>query len=445
MRHNLSLCVATLFAAAWGLAPSARALPSYARQTGLPCSGCHTTPPELNAGGRQFKLMGYVDRAKGNDIIAEASKRNAGLRLLASLPLSAFLEASLTSTKAPQAGTQNGNFEFPQDIAIFLAGAWSAHIGSFLQVTYDGQSDTIGIDNTDIRYANKTQVAGKELVYGFMLNNNPTVEDLWNSTPAWGYPFIANDSAPSPTAAAIINGSLAQDVAGIGAYTMWDQHLYVAGTLYRSDHVGTAQPTNGQGSTINIRGTAPYWRVAWQQSGRKDNLEIGAYGIHVKSTPGAVTGAEDSYTDFGPDLQYDHTFGRDVLSVRGTYIRENEAYVASAANGAAEPGPHHLNTGNANVEYHVGNRYSGAFGWFMTEGTTDVLLYPKGAISGSANGDPRSAGYIANLSYWPLQNLDLAVQYTGYTRFNGGTTDYDGAGRNASDNNTVYILARFLF
>jgi hypothetical protein len=131
--------------------------------------------------------------------------------------------------------------------------------------------------------------------------------------------------------------------------------------------------------------------------------------------------------------------------VRGTYIRENEAYVASAANGAAEPGPHHLNTGNANVEYHVGNRYSGAFGWFMTEGTTDVLLYPKGAISGSANGDPRSAGYIANLSYWPLQNLDLAVQYTGYTRFNGGTTDYDDAGRNASDNNTVYILARFLF
>jgi hypothetical protein len=72
-------------------------------------------------------------------------------------------------------------------------------------------------------------------------------------------------------------------------------------------------------------------------------------------------------------------------------------------------------------------------------------LYPQSAVSGSANGDPRSAGYIANISYWPLQNVDLALQYTGYTRFNGGSTNYDGAGRNASDNNTTYLLVRFIF
>ena len=34
-------------------------------------------------------------------------------------------------------------------------------------------------------------------------------------------------------------------------------------------------------------------------------------------------------------------------------------------------------------------------------------------MTGNANGDPRSAGYIANLSYWPWQNLQLAAQYTG--------------------------------
>ncbi len=445
MRGTKSLCAVTLFAVCWGLGPKAMALPSYARQTGLPCSGCHTTPPELNAGGRQFKLMGYVDRAKKDDIISEAGHRNAGLQLLGTLPLSAFLEASLTSTKSPQPGTQNGNFEFPQDIALFFAGAWSEHIGSFVQLTYDGQSDTIGIDNTDIRYANKVEVGGKDWVYGVMLNNNPTVEDLWNTTPAWGYPFVANDSAPGPAAAAVINGQLGLDVAGIGAYTMYDNHLYAAGTLYRSDHIGTPQPTDGSGAAYNIRGTAPYWRVAWQQTGAKDFLEVGAYGLHMKSTPGAVTGAEDTYTDFGPDLQYDHTFRRDVLSVRGTYIRENSSLDASYAAGSAVQTAHHLNTGNANVEYHMGNRYTGAFGWFMTEGTTDALLYPQAPISGSANGDPRSAGYIANVSYWPFQNLDLAVQYTGYTRFNGGVNDYDAAGRNASDNNTVYLVARFLF
>ncbi len=443
--RNSFLAVSVLLLVFSGLMPNAVALPSYARQTGLPCSGCHYTPPELNAAGRLFKLMGYIDKVKNTDIVAESGGRRSGLDLLASLPLGAWFETSLTSTKAPQSGTQNGNFEFPQDISLFLAGAWTTHVGSFFQVTYDAQDDHFSIDNTDIRYANKAQVGGKDLVYGLTLNNNPTVEDLWNGTPAWGFPFILSDSAPTPTAAPLIGGSLAQDVAGVGAYTMWDQHLYFAGSVYRSDHIGTPQPTNGQGATINIRGVAPYWRLAWQQNGRKDNFEIGTYGIHVKSTPGAVTGLEDSYTDFGPDVQYDHTLGRDVISVRGSYLRENSALVASLANGAVSQSAHHLDSGNLNAEYHFGNRYSANAGWFMTSGTPDLLLYPQTAITGNLNGDPRSAGYIANFSYWPMQNLDLAAQYTAYTRFNGGSTNYDGANRNASDNNTLYLLARFVF
>jgi hypothetical protein len=390
--------------------------------------------------------MGYIDRAKGPDITSEPSRHNAGLDLLASLPLSVMLETSLSGTKSPQPTTQNWNFEFPQDISLFLAGAWAEHLGSFLQITYSAQDDHFGMDNTDIRYANKRQLDGKELVYGLTLNNNPTIEDLWNSTPGWGYPFIASDSVPNPTAKPIIDGALGQDVAGIGGYTMWNQHLYAVGTLYRSDHIGSSQPTNGAGASYNIRGVAPYWRVAWQQNGAKDNLEIGAYGIHMQSTPGAITGPEDGYTDFGPDVQYDLTIHRkDVLSLRGSFVRENSSLVASDANGTANQIAHHLNSGNANVEYHLGNRYSGAFGWFMTTGTTDSFFYSQSPLSGSLNGSPRSAGYSANLSYWPLQNVDLAVQYTGYTRFNGAANNYDGAGRNASDNNTVYLLARFLF
>jgi hypothetical protein len=444
MRRNISLCVFVFIAGCWGLAPGAKALPSYARQTGLPCSGCHTTPPELNASGRLFKLLAYSDRSE-NSITAPSDKRRSGLNMLEFLPLSAFLETSLTSTKAPQPGTQNWNFEFPQDISLYLAGAWATHLGSFMQITYNMQDDHFSIDNTDIRYADKTKLSGKELDYGLTLNNNPTVEDLWNSTPAWGFPFIAPDSVPTPAASPVINGLLGVDVAGLGAFAMWDQHLYFAGTLYRSDHVDDTQPTTGQCCNYNIRGVAPYWRLAWQQNGRTANLEVGAYGIHMKSTPGAVTGPEDSYTNFGPDIQYDRTFGKDVLSVRGSYVRENSALVASADNGNANPGPHHLNASNANVEYHVGNRYSGTFGWFLTNGTTDINLYPQAAVTGSANGNPRCAGIMANVSYWPVQNLDLAVQYTDYTRFNGGTTNYDDAGRNASDNNTVYLLARFVF
>jgi hypothetical protein len=170
------------------------------------------------------------------------------------------------------------------------------------------------------------------------------------------------------------------------------------------------------------------------------------YGMHMRSTPKGITGLENSYTDWAFDTQIDRTlFRKDVLSFRATYIRENSDLLASLAAGAAAQGPHHLNTLLANTEFHFGNRYTGTFGWFDTGGTADPVLYAPASVSGSANGDPRGAGYIANFSYWPWQNLLLAAQYTGYTRFNGGAANYDGSGRNASANNTIYLDAKFIF
>jgi hypothetical protein len=444
--------------------PKAEAVPSYARQTGLACSGCHYTPPELNPAGRRFKLLGYVDRADETKVVkADGGKKRAALDLLASLPLSVMLDASFTSTKSPvpafQNGTptgtsQNGSVEFPQDISLFLSGAWTSHIGSFLQVTYDTQDDHFSMDNTDIRFARTTKLGGKELVYGLDLNNNPTVEDLWNSTPAWAYPWIASDFAPTPNASAIINGGLAQDVGGFGAYGMWNNHLYLDLAIYRSDHVGTGQPNTGAGAGVNIRGVAPYWRLAWQQLTGKTQYEVGTYGMHMRSTPGAITNpdgssfpVQDSYTDWAVDTQIDRTlFRTDVLSFRATYIRENNDLLGSLSQGLVSQGSHRLNTVLANVEYHLGNKYTGTLGWFNTTGTSDPTLYPPSVqLTGNFNGDPRGAGYIANFTYWPWQNLLLGLQYTGYTRFNGASTNYDGFGRNANANNTIYLDAKIIF
>jgi hypothetical protein len=445
--------------------PEVEAVPSYARQTGLPCSGCHYTPPELNPAGRRFKLLGYVDRADETKVVkTDGDKKRAALDLLASLPLSVMFETSFTSTKSPVPSvatnptpppaftltpTQNGTFEFPQDVSLYLAGAWTSHIGSFLQVTYDYQSSSFGADNTDVRYANKTNLSGKELIYGLDFNNNPTVEDLWNTVPAWGFPWVESDFAPLPVGTPIINGALGQDVAGFGGYGMWNNHLYLNTELYRSDHLGSPQPNPAAGFTYNIRGLAPYWRVAWQELTGQTQYEIGGYGMHMRSTPNGLTGfdgLQDEYTDWALDTQIDRSlFRKDVLSFRATYIRENSDLLASFITGAVAQGPHHLNTVFANAEYHFGNRYTGTFGWFDTSGTPDTTLYSPTPVTGSANSNPRSAGYIANVSYWPWQNLQLAAQYTGYTRFNGGSTNYDGFGRNASANDTVYLVMRVLF
>ena len=60
--------------------PCVIAVPSFARQTGLACNGCHYTPPELNPAGRRFKLTGYVDRGDDTKVIkTEGGKKSSAL------------------------------------------------------------------------------------------------------------------------------------------------------------------------------------------------------------------------------------------------------------------------------------------------------------------------------------------------------------------------------
>src|ERR1700738_285834 len=44
----------------FGSPPPAKALPSFARQTGQPCGACHTDFPALTPFGRRFKIGGYT-------------------------------------------------------------------------------------------------------------------------------------------------------------------------------------------------------------------------------------------------------------------------------------------------------------------------------------------------------------------------------------------------
>jgi hypothetical protein len=63
----------------------------------------------------------------------------------------------------------------------------------------------------------------------------------------------------------------------------------------------------------------------------------------------------------------------------------------------------------------------------------------------SANGSPDTRGWVAELNYLPWLNVKLTAQYTAYSKFNGAGTNYDGVGRNASDNNTLYLVLWFAY
>ena len=309
-----------------------------------------------------------------------------------------------------------------------------------MQVTYTQGDDHITFDNTDLRYANQTQAGGKPLVYGLTLNNNPTMEDLWNSTPAWGFPYASADVAPTPAAGALIDGALAQQVAGLGAYGLWDNTYYAAATVYRSAQIGqTSPPDNTSEATVDS--VAPYWRLAWQHNMAAGNFAVGTYGLYAKLFPSGVSGDTDKYTDFGFDASYGRPIGNNRLSLHGTYIYEDQKLDASVT---SDP-DHHLNTYRVDANYYLNGIVGLTAAYFRIDGDANPGLYAPEPVSGSQTNKPDSQGWVGQVSYYPWQNVRLSAQYTWYTEFNGGTSDYDGFGRNASDNNTLYVLAWLLW
>src|SRR5690348_1007421 len=415
--------------------------PAFARQTGLACSACHTHYPELTPMGRAFKLNGYVFR-RADSLQGRSPEGEQNLLLNLVPPLSVMFQTSYTATAKAQPGTQNGIVFFPDQVSIFTGGEVTPHVGGFLQVTFDPQDGSLGIDNADFRYANNTTLFSKHTVFGVSVNNNPTVQDLWNSTPAWGFPYGSSPAAPTPTAATMIDGTLGGQVAGPTAYSMWNNQIYAEVGGYRSAQLGVARPFDST-STGVIKGPAPYWRVALPNTWGEHSLMVGMYGMSGTEYQGGVTGPTNRFSDVAFDVAYMLMMGSNSATLDGTLISERQHWDPSsgAANSLDK-----LTTIRFDAMYHHGQRWAATLAPFSTTGTTDAGLYaPDSSAAGSASGSPDSRGLIAEWDVMPWQNFRLQFQYVAYSKFNGGTTNYNGGGRKASDNNTLYVLAWLLY
>jgi hypothetical protein len=429
----------------------AHAVPSFGRQTGFACEACHTAFPELTPFGRRFKLNAYVlDNLSQVKAITPENKEALVLNQIP--PLSLMFQASYTNTKsalpdaAPPGGSaQNGQVLFPQQVSLFYAGRIAPNFGGFIQITYAQEDGSFKFDNTDIRYANHLNLFEKDTIYGIGANNNPTVQDVWNSTPAWQTPFDQRSSAaPTPAASALLDGGLGGDVAGLSAYVWWNDSVYLEIAAYRSAKQGSPVPLNSAASDV-IDGVAPYWRLAYEKDWARNALSFGTYGMVTKLFPGNGTllaGATNRFTDTALDAQYQYLGDDHLFSLQTTWIHERQKRDASSAAGTPTNATDTLNTFRLGGSYYYQRKYGVGLGYFSTTGSADMTLYNTGlAVTGSSNGSPDSRGWTAELDYLPWQNVKFALQYTAYNRFNGASTNYDGFGRNASDNNTLYLLA----
>jgi hypothetical protein len=444
----------------------ARAVPSFARQTGQECIACHVSFPELTPYGRYFKLTGYT--------IGKPFVSSQGLNYA---PLAVMAQASVTSTKNnhatdPDTGdtvtvNQRNNGAVFSGASLFLATKVNDYVGGFIQWSYDNLATTAdgtlgghnGIDNTDLRVVGKYSAVGAaepDLIYGLTLNNNPTVQDAWNSTPAFGYPYTSSPLAQTPAAATQIDGGLAQQVAGAGGYLWWKKMLYGELSFYRTASGAYSILRHGQdfhtdGGVAAVQNwNNPYWRVALSHDWGANSAMIGTYGMIVNRFPSNLdtSTATDRYRDIAVDAQYQYITDPHTFTAQATYINERQSYNASfaAVNKTGEgigagPTPENptdtLKTFKLKGTYYHDRKYGGTLAFFSTTGSADSGLYGADA-DGNAR-TPDSRGYIIELDYLPIQNVRLMLQYTGYNKFDGAKNNYDGNGRNASDNNTVFF------
>lgn len=441
-----------LLASALALVPSdAQAIPLFSRQVGVPCQSCHAGGafPELTPFGREFKLRGYtLGSRKG-------------------LPLSASFIASMTRTRStagsdPAAFPHNGQAEL-ELAAVYAGGKITDNLGAFAQWNYDGIEHHSALEMADIRYAREFMLKGTSVLVGATLNNSPTVQDVWNTVPMWGFPYRSSPIGVMSPARPVIDMTLASQVAGLGVYTWINGRYYLEASAYRTADgafsvLRAGQPSSAPGGVAALQGYNPYWRFAYERRWGAQNFELGTFGLIVNRYPDNTLayGATDRYRDLGVDAQYQYLTGDHAFSVQASYIHERQDYRASypmpVGVGPMPANPSDtLNIMRLKSSYWWRARYGATVGLFSTTGTADAGLYPAamGAMSDPAmdslNHRPNARGMILELGYMPIQNLRLSAQYTHYLLFNGAASNYDGLGRRASANDTLYMYVWLLY
>ncbi|MBI3678181.1 MAG: cytochrome C [Proteobacteria bacterium] len=417
----------------------AAAVPAYAVQTGQPCTACHVGGfgPQLTPFGRQFKLEGYTMRA-GDEFTAPISA------------MAVFSYVHTNKDQPPPAAHYAVNDNTTLDQAsLFLAGGVGDHFGGFFQMTYDGIGRAFSWDNLDLRATTHETIGDNDVLLGVTLTNNPTVQDGWNSTSAWGYPYTGSDLVPGPAAATQIDGGLAQTTLGTSIYAYWNSSLYTEVGVYWTPGRQFLNAMGAFASDNNIiNGAAPYVRVAYQKDYGDQNFEIGAFGLFPHLYPGGdkSAGTTDRYSDIGVDASYQFMGdSENIYQVDARYTSESQNLAATQFLGGSVKTHNHLNDLRVDATYNWHNMIGVSAGAFDTWGSSDALLYADNRTF-----KPDSAGFVLQTDYTlfggadtPLGgrfNARIGLQYFIYTKFNGATSNYDGFGANASDNNAFRLF-----
>jgi hypothetical protein len=437
------------------VAQPASAIPPFARQTGLACEACHTMPPELTPFGRRFKLSGYTLTTRP-PLVTDTNDHKQNTLWLTDMPGVAVLgqfgydhyDRAPPDTGQPYpAHAQSDTFQFPDQFSLVFAGAVSDRVGGWLQLTYNGQAGSVGVDNIDIRYSDHS--SDNKWVWGVTANNYVTFQDAWNGIGSYTLPNFntvtlwSGGVGGAGTSGPIINALGPGSVGGIGAYTFYDDSLYFELSAYHSAVAGGNSPTIDSVSLAANGGAvdrlAPYARVAYERDWGYHSVEIGASALNVNwipsagyisaqqalaaaATGGSYTpsqtfnpGAINRYTDVSVDWQYQYNGPHNIYGFLGhiTHERQQNSSQLVAATFTGASSPIYTNPTDtltqflATAEYFRDRRYGGLVSFTRTTGTNDPL-------ANGGNGSPANQYEVFELDYVPWLNFRFILQYNAY-------------------------------
>jgi hypothetical protein len=455
----------------------AAAVPAFNRQTGQNCVACHAGGqfPELTPYGRMFKMTGYT--------LGQRTVPVSGMAVLS------YSNVKNTSTVDDPGDyfQKNGSLILPT-ASLFLAGKVTDNIGAFVQITYDNyatQDDNgkyhghTNADNIDLRYVDRFIDESRDLIFGVSVNNNPSVSDPWNTAPAW----MQYVPVPSPGSSQFIDGSAPYpgyaaggNIAGVSAYTFWNRTLYAEVGGYGSSSGLLSFMSAGLQSAdkTKLQGVNPYWRLAFNHEWGAHSLMIGTGGMNARVYDDPLDTSDPStvhrYYDVNVDAQYQYLLDPHAVTAQFVYAHDKHRYPDSQvgqvpafvdANGNPLTGTAASDTTDvmrAKLTYVYLARYGGSLGLFDQSGSTNTARQTSGydpgtgtitsdpgaqspsmPVGGNFSGDPGTRGYTLEAFFMPIQYMRLGAQYTGYSRYNGAAHNYDGFGRDAGDNNSLFV------
>jgi hypothetical protein len=455
------------------------AIPLFNRQTGQNCVACHAGGqfPELTPYGRLFKMTGYT----------------LGVR---TVPLSIMGLASVShvadtaKSDDPSADFQKNGRPIFATASVFLGGKISDNIGAFTQFTWDpyaittdsgGYKGTFSADNMDIRYADRLIGETHDVIFGLSANNNPSVSDPWNTVAAW----MQYVPVPSPTSSQFIDGAspypglaAGGNVAGLSAYAFIDQAVYLEAGDYRTAKGLFSFMKGGlhDADVTKLRGANPYLRVALNHAWGASTLMVGVTHMTSRVYDDPLDTSDASavhrYRDLSLDTQYQYLLDPHAWTAQVVYSHEKHDYPAGLAGQpvsfvdasgnalAASSASDRTRLLRARLSYVYQARYGGGMSVFDLTGSTNsgnqtsgydptsltitsdpAAAAPSTRVNGNLTGNPATRGATFEGFWMPLQNLRIGLQYTVYVKYNGARMNYDGFGRNARDNDSLFLYA----